>query len=57
MSTARPIRFQAASGLDLRSLTQPVFNSDYSLAPGSTGKNAASDGTDMGANVQIVGVR
>jgi hypothetical protein len=30
---------------------------DYSLTSGSAGHNAASDGTDMGANMTLVGVQ
>lgn len=40
---------------------QPVFvdqaNYDYTLAANSPGKNAASDGTDMGADISLVGVQ
>lgn len=59
--------WQALSSQDVHSLQQvPVYvgavaNSstpaDFALAAGSPGKNAASDGTDMGANLAMVGWR
>lgn len=40
---------------------QPLFvdsaNNDYTLTAGSPGKNAASDGTDMGADISLVGIQ
>lgn len=35
----------------------PVNISDFSLASGSPGKNAGSDGKDLGADISLVGVR
>jgi hypothetical protein len=41
--------------------TAPTFvnaaSGDYTLAPGSAGKNAALDGTDMGCDMTLVGVQ
>jgi len=54
--------WQNALGLDLHSIQgEPIFNNpnnhDYSLAPGSPGKNAASDGKDIGADFSLVGIQ
>jgi hypothetical protein len=35
--------------------SSPATISGFALTSGSTGHNAASDGTDMGANVSLVG--
>jgi hypothetical protein len=35
----------------------PSTIADYALATGSIGKNAASDGTDMGADIELVGIK
>jgi hypothetical protein len=50
------------TGQDVHSIQNaPIFvnyaGNDFGLASGSPGKNAASDGTDMGANVCTVGAR
>jgi hypothetical protein len=37
--------------------SNPSTNAGFALTSGSTGHNAASDGTDMGANVSLVGVQ
>jgi hypothetical protein len=37
--------------------TTPVTIADYALAAGSLGKNAASDGKDMGADISLVGLQ
>ena len=58
--------WQAHSGQDSHSIAlfptfeggdNPETANGFELAPGSPGKNGASDGSDMGADVSLVGVR
>jgi hypothetical protein len=52
-----PASVTASGNID----TAPTFvnaaSGDYTLAPGSAGKNAALDGTDMGCDMTLVGVQ
>jgi hypothetical protein len=58
-TTALPVNLSAAKNIqDTPVFTgdkKPVAIADFALAANSPGKNSASDGTDMGANLNLVG--